>query len=99
MRRVLRIGADLIRENPSQSSNIRGPFEPPDKEERYDKGEILKPARVYDLSCPARLPPTLTLMIIAGILLAFALCPRSSVDRALASGARSRRFDSCRGYC
>src|SRR5262249_38969225 len=24
--------------------------------------------------------------------------PRSSVDRALASGARGRRFDSCRGY-
>jgi hypothetical protein len=75
---MLRIGADLIRENPSQSSNIRGPFEPSDKKERYDKGEILKLARVCDRSCPARLPSTLTLILVAGILLGFALCPRSS---------------------
>ena len=52
----------------------------------------------YSMSCASRLPSTLTLILIAAILLPFVLCPRSSVDRALASGARSRRFDSCRGY-
>lgn len=39
---------------------------------------------------------TLTLILTAGILFAFAHCPRSSVDRALASEARGRAFESPR---
>src|SRR5918993_341882 len=42
--------------------------------------------------------PLVRLARIVTVMLFFLARPRSSVDRAFASGAKGRRFDPCRGY-
>src|SRR5437660_1657950 len=63
---------------------------------RPSGGPLYSPNMRRSVRIDAKLtPPTVSRYPVFA---SFVACPRSSVDRALASGARSRRFDSCRGY-
>ena len=67
-------------------------------------GWRVAPTGVSEDCLTVPLPSVLCLHLAAPFPIAYnaraqkAFCPRSSADRALASGARGRRFKSCRGY-